>query len=61
MKVKALTSFCGTITMTAGEVAEIRDPAIAADLIKAKYVEEVGKEKSDEGKNVKARNGAKRK
>lgn len=42
MKVKALVSFAGVnVSMAMGEVGEIPDP-IAKDLIKAKYVEQIG-------------------
>jgi hypothetical protein len=51
MKVKALVSFAGQVTMAPGDVREIKDKAICEDLIKAGYVEEVKttkKEKADE-------------
>lgn len=49
MKVKALTSFCGVVSMTMGEIGEISDPSIVSDLLKAGFIEKVkGKEKSDE-------------
>ena len=38
---KALKSFSGAVSMAAGEVRDIADPAIVADLKRAKYVEEV--------------------
>lgn len=41
MKVKALTSFCGVVTMMMGEVGEISDLAIVKDLLNAGYIEEV--------------------
>jgi len=40
MKVKALVSFAGVVSMIPGETREI-SPEIAKSLIKAKYVEEV--------------------
>ena len=40
-KVKALTSFAGIISMSAGEVAEIADNAVLKDLLSAGYVEEL--------------------
>lgn len=52
MKYKALTSFCGVVSMVEGEVREISDLTIANDLIKAGYIEEIKpkrrKEKKDE-------------
>ena len=42
---KALISFSGVISMAEGEVREIADKAVAADLIRAHYVEEVTDEK----------------
>ena len=38
---KALTSFCGIVSMRAGEVKDIADTNIAKDLIKAGYIEEI--------------------
>ena len=35
---KALVSFSGRVSMVKGEVRDINDPAIAADLLKAKYI-----------------------
>lgn len=47
MMYKAIESFSGLITMAAGEMREIEDAYIAADLLKAGYIEEV-KEAKDE-------------
>lgn len=44
-KVKAITSFAGIITMSAGQVGEIEDEAILKDLKSAGYVEVLEKEK----------------
>lgn len=41
MKVKALVSFAGQVTMAPGEVRDIKDKVIREDLIRAGYVEEV--------------------
>jgi len=41
MEYRAKVSFSGIISMAAGQVAEIADPAIAKDLLKAGYIEEV--------------------
>lgn len=38
---KALVSFSGVISMAAGDVREIADPAIAADLMRAGYIQEM--------------------
>ena len=42
MKVRAIISFTGTVSMARGEVREISDLAIAENLKKVGYVEEVG-------------------
>lgn len=41
MKVKALVSFSGLVTMQKGEEKEIANKEIYEDLLKAQYVEEV--------------------
>lgn len=41
MKVKALVSFAGQVTMAPGEVRDIEDKMICEDLIGAGYVEEL--------------------
>ena len=41
MSYKAKISFGGIISMVEGETAEIADPSIAKDLLKAGYIEEV--------------------
>lgn len=41
MKVKALVSFAGAVTMGKGEEREITDKTICKDLIQAGYVEEM--------------------
>jgi hypothetical protein len=38
---KALISFSGLISMTKGQVREIKDKEIIKDLLKAGYIEEV--------------------
>lgn len=40
MKVKALVSFAGQVTMAPGEVRDIKDKAVVKDLLRAGYVEE---------------------
>jgi hypothetical protein len=41
MKVKALVSFSGLVTMAKGEEKVIKDKEICEDLLKAGYVEEL--------------------
>ncbi len=41
MKVKALTSFAGPVTMFGGETRDITDEKVLNDLIKCGYVEAV--------------------
>jgi hypothetical protein len=41
MKVKALASFAGTITMALNEVKDIKDKDVLEDLLRAGYVVEV--------------------
>ena len=41
MAYKAVIGFCGVVSMAAGEVREIPDPAVAADLLKAGYIVEI--------------------
>lgn len=54
MKIKALISFAGSISMYAGEERECNDKVMLSDLLKAGYIEEVKAEKS--GKNESKRN-----
>lgn len=41
MKIKAITSFSGKLTMAKGEVTEYGDKAVLQDLLEAGYIEEV--------------------
>lgn len=52
MKVKALKSFSGAVSMYAGEVRDIRTQTILDDLTAAGYIEPVAPRRSakDEGK-----------
>lgn len=57
MQYKALKSFSGLISMAKGEVKEIKDSAIAKDLLQAGYIaeekaKEVKQEIKDEIKEV---------
>lgn len=45
MKIEALVSFCGVLTMAGGEVREYSDEAVLSDLLKAGYIKEVKEEK----------------
>ena len=56
MKYRALVSFTGTISMAMGEVREISDSALANNLLKVNYIEEM--EKVTE-KKVSKKKGAK--
>ena len=46
MKVKALVSFSGTVSMAVGEVAEIGEGEVLTDLLRAGYVQEAEKAKA---------------
>lgn len=41
MLYRALVSFSGLVSMTMGEVKEIKNEQIAKDLLRARYIEEV--------------------
>ena len=47
MKYKALVGFSGAISMSNGEVMEIKDKDLIADLTKAGYIEPIEKPKKD--------------
>lgn len=46
MKYKALVSFSGAVSMSKGQVREINDKYIVADLLQAGYIEPIEKPKS---------------
>jgi hypothetical protein len=46
MKVRALIGFSGLVSMRKGEVKEIRDKDIVADLLRAGYIEPIEKPKN---------------
>lgn len=48
MQYRALVSFSGLISMSMGEVREIKDESIVNDLLKAGYIEELKEIKKDE-------------
>ena len=54
-KVKALVSFAGKVSMSAGKVGEITDPVILSDLVRAGYVEELESEKVEAQKKAPAK------
>lgn len=56
MMYKALISFTGIVSMAKGEVREISDLAIANDLLKVKYVEEVKEKKAKSTKRKENKN-----
>lgn len=49
MKIEALRSFSGLITMAAGEVREYNDDFVVNDLLQAGYVKEVKPSKTQAG------------
>ncbi|MCL1806032.1 MAG: hypothetical protein FWG28_08575 [Clostridiales bacterium] len=55
MKVKALVSFAGALTMTKGEVAECGDGAALRSLLRAGYVEEAGAPEGEDTKPPEAK------
>jgi molybdopterin synthase catalytic subunit len=56
-KVKAIVSFAGAVSMYKGEVKEVSDENIVKDLLNAKYIELVEKEKAE--KPTKSKKGDK--
>lgn len=52
MKVKALKSFVGKVSMNINEIKEISNKDIIKDLVKSKYVELIEEPKNIETKNV---------
>lgn len=50
MQYKALVSFAGVVSASAGQVINIDDKAIAADLLRAGYVEQVKPTRNQGGK-----------
>lgn len=47
MKVKALISFCGKLSMGKGEVIDCRDEALVKELVSAGYIERVDEPKAE--------------
>jgi hypothetical protein len=50
MKVKALKSFCGVISMNEGEVREVSDLNLVSDLVNAGLVENTEKKTEEKPK-----------
>lgn len=61
MKIEALTSFCGVLSMAKGEVREYSNESVLADLISSGYVQEVtedtGQKKSTPKRSVNKNEG----
>ncbi len=53
MKIEALVSFCGTLSMTRGEIRDYSNDAVVSDLLKAGYVKPA--EEPDEPAEKKAK------
>ena len=53
MKIRALKSFCGTLTMAQGDERECSDETVLSDLLKAGYIEEIPEEQPLKRKAVK--------
>ena len=47
MEIRALKNFCGTITMSKGEVRECKETEVVKDLLKVGYIEKVRKTKNE--------------
>lgn len=57
MKIKALVSFSGALSMAAGEVRDCEDRAVLDDLLQAGYVEPVEKAEKPSGKKKAVKTG----
>ena len=60
MKVKALISFAGVVSMGENEIAEISNDEVAKDLIKAGYVEPITDKEEKAVKSVESKRSNKR-
>lgn len=47
MEIRALKNFCGTITMSKGEVRECEETEVVKDLLKVGYIGKVRKTKNE--------------
>ena len=59
MKIKALTSFTGALTMSKGQEMEYDDDVVLQDLLQAGYIEEVETPTKGVKKNENKRNNSK--
>lgn len=59
MKIKALTSFSGALTMYKGQTMEYDDKVVLQDLLQAGYIEEVGSPQKGVKKSESKRNTTK--
>lgn len=57
MRVKALVSFAGAVTMAKGEIGEITNKALLADLQRAGYIEAKKEEAANDEKGGAKKNG----
>lgn len=60
MKIKALTSFCGALSMGKGQEMECNDDVVLQDLLQAGYVEALESTPKGAKKNESKRNNNKR-
>ena len=60
MRIKALTSFSGVLSMKIGEVREYDNKVVLSDLLQAKYIEEIKPEKEVKSNESKRNTGNKR-
>lgn len=51
MKYKAVVSFSGAVSMAEGDIAEIADEVISADLLKAGYITAIEEPKYESKRN----------
>lgn len=54
MKIEALTSFCGVLSMARGEVRDYNNEAVIADLLSAGYIKTVDEQTESAEKKSKA-------
>jgi len=57
MRVKALVSFCGVVSMQEGEVRDISDPSLCADLLQAHYIKAVEQTQKTEQRTTRKKKG----
>lgn len=59
MKIKALTSFCGVLTMAKGQVLEYDNEVVLQDLLQAGYIEPLESTPKGAKKNESKQNNSK--